>query len=137
MRFHKVSFETGKQQLIYVITHYRARHFSNPAAELPGAGGGRSSPVWGWEQQNGPFGAAAAISGVMGWDVAMQQHSIQQGMVPPVVSPCAPGDPLLHGGTRADTKGRQQVLNIFKCPFYFTRCKYYALQLRSKYHITL
>lgn len=45
MRFHKVSFETGKQQLIYVITHYSARRFSNPAAALPQAEGSSSLPL--------------------------------------------------------------------------------------------
>jgi len=44
MRFHKVSSETGKQQLIYVITHYGARQFSNPSAEHPSAEGSSSPP---------------------------------------------------------------------------------------------
>lgn len=119
MRFHKVSFETGKQQLIYVITHYRARHFSNPTAELPRVGGGRSSPVWGWEQQNGPFGAAAAMPGVMGWDVAMRQSSIQQGMAPLAVSPCAPGDPLLHKGYLGRHNGKSASIKYFLTPVLF------------------
>lgn len=45
MRFHKVSFETGKQQLIYVITHYSAQQFSNPSAEHPSAEGSSSLPL--------------------------------------------------------------------------------------------
>lgn len=87
MRFHKVSFETGKQQLIYVITHYSTRQFSNPAAALPQAGGSSNLPLAargerpGWALgSRASSWASLASRGVTGFrDAAEWQLRIQHG----------------------------------------------------------